>query len=123
MMKNLLSDIQLGPQLTGPTTPLSNGGGGAAGAGILFQSVISKIIAVMTVVAFIWFTFQIVIGAIGIISSGGDKGAVEKARKQITTGIVGVVMVVAAIFLVALIGMILGIPNILNPICVINNNC
>lgn len=113
-MKNLIS-ISLGPgPLVGPSGgPLSNPTKDSAAS--LFSSTISKIIGVMTVVAFIWFTFMVVIGAIRIIASGGDKAAVEGARKQITTGVIGVVVLVAAVFLVSLVGTILGIPNILDP--------
>ena len=117
-MKNLITDISVGP-LEG-VGPLGKPG---ANAGDLFSSTISKIIGVMTVVAFIWFTFQIVFGAIRIVASGGDKAAVEGARKQITTGIIGVVVVVAAIFIVSLIGTIIGIGSILNPTCIISNSC
>src|SRR5258708_7741626 len=117
MQKLLAADINVGP-LQG-AGPLGNPGS-AAGACNLFTSTLSKIIGVLTVVAFIWFTFQIVLGALRIVGSGGDKAAIEGARKQITTGIIGVVMVVAAIFIVSLIGTILGIPNILNPVAIIN---
>lgn len=118
-MKKLLADLDLGAPLQG-VGPLGNPG---SSAGTLFESTLSKVIGVMTVVAFIWFTFQMVIGAIRIVSSGGDKAAVEAARKQITTGIVGVVLVVAAIFIVSLLGTILGIDNILRPTCIIDGTC
>ena len=121
-MKNLIADIPLGgSQLQGVGAlgkPDST-----AGATNLFNGVISKVIGVMTVVAFIWFTFQIVLGAIRIVGSGGDKGAVEAARKQITTGIIGIVIVVAAIFIVSLVGQILGLNSILNPTCIIYGTC
>jgi hypothetical protein len=117
-MIKLIADQSLGPQLQG-IGPLANPGS-SAGAGTLFNSTISKIIGVMTVVAFIFFTFQVVIGAIRIVASGGDKGAIEGARKQITTGVIGVVMVVAAIFIVKLIGLILGLNNILDPTCILS---
>lgn len=122
-MKNLITDISIfgngNDQFQG-IGPLGKTG---ANAPIQFQGAISKIIGVMTVVAFIWFTFQVIIGAIRIVASGGDKGAVESARKQITTGIIGVVIVVAAIFIVSLLGTILGLNNILNPVCIITNSC
>src|SRR5579859_789410 len=112
-MKNLIADISVGPlQGVGPL------GTSGANAPQQFNDTLSKVIGVMTVVAFVWFTFMIIIGAIRIVGSGGDKGAVEAARKQITTGIIGIVVVVAAIFIVSLIGTILGIPSILNPICI-----
>ncbi len=113
-MKNLLTvDIPLAPSggFQGIGGPLSNPGSNAP---TLFTDAISKIIGVLTVIAFIWFTFMTIIGAIRILASGGDKAALEGARKQITTGIIGIVVVVSAIFIVSLVGTILGIPNILD---------
>src|SRR3972149_6541926 len=66
------------------------------------------------IIAIIWFVFKFVSGAIGIISSGGDKASLETAKKNITTGVIGLVVVVAALFIVDLIGNLIGIPNILN---------
>jgi uncharacterized membrane protein len=48
------------------------------------------------------------------MTSGGDKTAIESARKRIVNGIVGLVLVVAAIFAIRLIGYLIGIPDILN---------
>ncbi len=120
-MKKLIADINLAPEggFQGPG-PLGNPGNNAPA---LFTQTLSKIIGVLTVVIFIWFTFQFIFGAIRIVMSGGDKAAVEAARKQITTGIVGLVIVVAAIFIIGLIGTLFGITNILNPTCIISNNC
>ncbi len=68
----------------------------------------------MTIIAIIWFIFVLITGAISMIGAGGDKAQVENARKRITTGLIGLVVVVIAIFLVDLIGNLLGIENILN---------
>jgi hypothetical protein len=67
----------------------------------------------MTLVAIIWFVFVFITGAIGIISSGGDKQALETARKKITTGLIGLVLVIIAIVAINLIGYLFGIPDIL----------
>lgn len=123
-MKNLSAiTIPLGPP--GGYKGFGNLGnpGSLGGATTLFNTTLSSVIGVLTVVAFIWFTFQVILGAIGIVSSGGDKAALERARKQITTGIIGVIVVVSAIFIVDLIGTLLGVGSILNPTCIIYNNC
>lgn len=114
-MKNLIAQgINIGP-LRGKGPLGLEGAGDAGGAGGLFTKALSTIIGVMTVVAFIWFTFMVLIGAIRIIVSGGDKAQLEAARKQITTGIIGVIVVIAAIFIAQLVGTLLGVPDILNP--------
>ena len=90
------------------------------GAMSLFTKFISGAVGIMTIIAFIWFVFKFVIGAIGIISAGSNKESLEKARSQITTGIIGVIVVIAAIFIIDLIGNLLGIPDIINPIKLLN---
>jgi hypothetical protein len=85
-----------------------------AGAAGIFNKVLSVIIGVMTVAAGLWFLFQFFIGAFTWLTSGGDKVALENARKKITNAIIGLVIVVAAIFLIDLIGNIIGL-DILSP--------
>ena len=97
--------VPIGPPINGPG-PLGTPGTGAT---TLFDTFLSSVIGVMTIVAGIWFLFQVFTGAIAIISSKGDKQALEAAKKKITTGLIGIVIVVAAIFLVDLVGTILGV--------------
>jgi hypothetical protein len=107
-MKLLTTDIQIAPS------------GGFKGFGPLGEnqgassintltSIISTAVGVMTIVAIIWFIFTFITGAIGIIGSGGDKQALESARKKITTGLIGLVVVIAALFILDLIGTLFGI--------------
>jgi hypothetical protein len=87
----------------------------------VLTNVLTATVGLLTIIAAIWFVFLLITGAIGIITSGGDKAALENAQKRITNGLIGLVIVVAAIFIIDLIGNILGIPNILNPAAVISN--
>lgn len=64
----------------------------------------------MTIVAFIWFVFNVLLGAMNLMMSAGDKQKLEMARGKILYGIIGVVVVVSAVFIVSLIGTIFGIP-------------
>jgi hypothetical protein len=80
----------------------------------LFFKVLSTIIGILTISAAIWFVFQFLIGAIQIVSSGGDKTKIQEATTRITNAVVGMVVVVAAIFLISLIGRMMGI-SILGP--------
>ena len=89
--------------------------GNPEGSGInLFSRFISTTIGLMTIVAIIWFAFVLISGAIGMMGAGGDKQAMESARKRITSGLIGLVVVIAALFILDLVGTIFGIPNILN---------
>ena len=112
MNKYLIAQTTIGGPLNGPG-PL--GAPGTSGAGDLLNTVLSSVIGILTIIGFIFFTFVLISGAIGIISSGGDKVAYESARKRISTGLIGVVVIVAAIFIVRLVGSLLGIESILDP--------
>lgn len=108
-MKNL---IALGTLPIAPAGGFNGPAGGVFTAGANpaqnFETLISTVIGVMTVIAGIWFIFTLFIGAIGWITSGGDKGAVEAAKKRISSGLTGLVIVVIAVFIVSLVGQILG---------------
>ena len=104
----------VGPPLRG-IGPLGLENQTPANAPSLFNKVLSTTIGVLTIVAAIIFIFQIISGAISWMGAGGDKGAIEEARKRITNGIIGLIIVIAAIFIAELIGSLLGLDLILNP--------
>lgn len=75
-----------------------------SGLGTLtIPSIISAGIRLVVVVAAVIFFFILVIGGIRWIASGGDKAQTEAARNQITSALVGLVIVFAAWAIVALI--------------------
>jgi len=112
-MNNLAEDIQIAPaggfKGFGPLGTVTS----KSGALLTFSGFISTVIGIMTIVAFIWFVVSFFGGVISIIGSGGDKQALETAKKKITTAIIGLVVTIAAIFIVEVIGQIFGI-NILS---------
>lgn len=114
-MKNLLAQIPtiIGEPLRG-IGPIGLEGKNPTDAPGIFSSFISGTIGVMTIIAIIWMLIKFMIGAIGIISAGGDKAKIEAARGNITTAIIGFVVLVSAIFLVDLVGNLIGIPFILD---------
>lgn len=101
-----------------PIGPALNGLGTIGDAGAdpttFIAQIISAAIGILTVIAAIYFMFNLITGAIGIISSGGDKGAYEDARKKITSGFIGLVVTISAIFIMGLVAILLDIPDILN---------
>ena len=80
----------------------------------VFATFISSAIGLITLIAIIWFVFIFLTGAVGIITSGGDKNSNESARKKITSGIIGLVITVFGILIVRLIGNIIGLGDVLN---------
>jgi len=81
----------------------------------IFNFFLSSTIGLLTIIAAVYFTFVLISGAIAIISSGGDKQKVGEARARITTGLVGLVIVIAGIFIIELVGTLFGFDLILNP--------
>ena len=94
--------VGLGPLGTPATSPQDPGASS-------LTNFISMTVGVMTIVAFIWFIFTLFIGAIGWLASGGDKARLQEAQKKITTSIIGLTIVISAIFLIKIIGVIFGI--------------
>lgn len=105
-----LTEHNIGTPVSGGSVGLDDGSGPVS----TLASIISTTIGLLTVLGAIYFMYVLVTGAIGIISSGGDKGAYEDARKKITMGVIGLVVVVAAIFIMRLVATFLGIPDILD---------
>jgi len=86
----------------------------------LFETVLSGIIGVLTLVAGIWFIFLFLTGSLEWLSSGGDKNRLASAQAKLTHGVIGLAIVVAAIFIISLIGTLLGV-EFLKPLQVANN--
>ena len=112
MMRNQIAAVKdIGDPLN-TTGPLGTPGESAPS---LFNKIISSVVGIITIIAFVYFMFTLIAGAIGIITAGGDTGKLEDSRRRLTTGIVGVIVVIAAIFIVDLIATLLGIPDFLDP--------
>jgi len=89
----------------------------------LLDKVLSGLIGIITIVAFVWFLILVVTGALGIMFSAGDKNAVATNAKKITNGLIGIVVIILAIVLIRIIAMILGFADVpfLNPGTFIEN--
>lgn len=78
---------------------------------------VSNLIRVATVIAGLWVMVNFVLAGYQYITSAGDSGTQGKVRDQITMSVVGLVLIVSAYMITALISTLLfGDPNyILNP--------
>lgn len=81
----------------------------------VFNTFLSAVIGLLTIIASIWFIFLFISGSISYMSAGGDKGKIESATKKMSTGLIGLAIVVAAIFVINFIGWAFGLEFILNP--------
>ena len=93
---------------------VSSFAGSEEAATSLFTRLVSIIIGVISVVAGLYFVIQFILGAFSWISSGGDKAKVQEAQRKITNAVIGLAVVLISIFLIDLIGSLLGM-NILSP--------
>lgn len=75
----------------------------------IFVLILSNIIGILTVIGFIWFTLAFFIGAISWLASNGDKARVQKAQEQIRNAIIGLILVIGAIFIIRAIGSLIGL--------------
>jgi len=82
--------------------------------GITIPDMISWGIRIILVVAGLIFFFMLILGGIKWILSGGDKGATESARNQVTSALIGLVVVFSAWAIAALLGSIFGVNIISN---------
>ena len=71
--------------------------------GLTFQRLVSALIIMILIIAALVFLFMLIWGGIRYITSGGDKGATETARGQITAALIGLVIVFAAWAIITLI--------------------
>lgn len=76
---------------------------------INITSLVSAGIIIILVIAALVFLFMLILGGIRYITSGGDKGATEAARSQITAALIGLVIVFAAWAIINLISLFFGI--------------
>ncbi|MFA6602856.1 MAG: hypothetical protein WCT01_03570 [Candidatus Shapirobacteria bacterium] len=93
--------------LTGPGTPPTSG----VDATLKLEKIVSQVIGILTIVAFVFFAIQVILAGYAYISSEGDKGKAETARKKLTDGILGLVIIVVAVGLGALLAKLLGLQN------------
>lgn len=80
-----------------------------------FQGFFGKLVGILFVVGSIIFLFMLIIGAIRWISSGGDKGAVEGAKGQITNALIGIVVLFGVFAIVSFVSTFFGV-NLLAPV-------
>lgn len=106
-------DIPLGT-IDPVTDAYSKGSTTETGAITNLELFLSNLIGFLTTLAAIFFIIYFFMGAFGWVTSGGDKGKTEKAREQITQGVLGLVLIIAAYAIIGLIGSIIGL-DILTP--------
>jgi len=85
--------------------------GEEAGTTVLAEiaNIVSRIIGIVTIVAFLWFLLQFITAAFGWLNSGGDPAKLEGARNRILNAGLGLLMVVGTLAVMGLVQTFFGI--------------
>ncbi|OGV97159.1 hypothetical protein A2W24_00435 [Microgenomates group bacterium RBG_16_45_19] len=89
-------------------------------ASVTIEKLLTMVVGFLTIVAGLAFLIYFIIGGLGWVTAGGDKGKVEKAQSMMTNGVIGMIVVVAAYGITWIVGQVLGI-DILNPAELLGN--
>ncbi len=101
----------ISPFSLGQITGLSSGFSAAAGPNPenRFTAIISNIISVFTIFGGLAFLVWFIIGGVNWITSSGNPEALEKAQRQISTALVGLLLLVAAYAITLILSKITGL--------------
>jgi type IV secretion system pilin len=86
---------------------------GEDGAAVVIERILSAVIGFLTILGGLWFLIQMLVAGLSWAGAGGDAQKVEEAKKKMTNGAIGLIIMVAAYSITYIIGMILGF-DILN---------
>jgi hypothetical protein len=82
--------------------------------------IISQLIIFAFIVGSMTFVIMFLTGGVAYISSGGDKEAVQKATKRITTAIIGLVILFALYAILRLVSILFSVNLINLPVPTLN---
>ncbi len=85
------------------------------------ERILSTVIGFLTIFAGLYFMINFIVGGINLSTAGGDTNKVEDAKKRMTNGALGLIIVVASYSIIYIIGTVLGI-DILNLSATIENS-
>lgn len=85
------------------------------------EDIISMVFGALTIVAVVFFVFQIIFAGYSFLSSQGDSDKIKTARNRLTNGILGLTIVVIAFGAGAFIANLLGLEYVFNVADFINS--
>lgn len=92
-----------------------------ASATTQFEDIISLTITVLSVVAVIFFSIQLILAGYSFMSSRGDPKNMEVARARLTQSVLGLTITVVAVGATALVASLLGLGNVFQLNEIFNN--
>ena len=85
------------------------------------ELILSTVIGFLTMFAGLYFIVTFIVGGLGWATAGGDTNKVEEAKKRMTNGAIGLIIVVASYSVIYIVGSVLGL-DILNVSTIIQND-
>ncbi|MFH1561191.1 MAG: hypothetical protein ABID04_01265, partial [Patescibacteria group bacterium] len=82
--------------------------------GNVFVATMSMLIGIFTIIAAIWFLIRVIMAGYNWMNAGGDSNKISDAQSQLTNSLIGLVLVISAIFLLSLVGHLFGGIDFLN---------
>jgi len=79
----------------------------------IITNIASTMFGFLTTVAGLAFMLYFILGAISWITSSGDQQKLDKAKSQMTSAAVGLIIVVASYIIIGIVGQVLGIDILL----------
>ena len=79
-----------------------------------FGNILSSVVTTITVVGGLAFVIYFTLGGLKWLTASGDKTKISEAQAQMTQGVVGLIALVSGLFVVGIVGGVLGI-DYLNP--------
>ncbi len=122
-MKHLAAGMgTIGGEGLGPFGQPSAAGSAANNYGLNnILTIVSSVIGMLTIVASIWFLFMILFAGYEWTSAGGDTKKIATARDRIVHAFIGLVIVVGAWSLTAVVGQFFGFNTLVDPGAFIKN--
>ncbi len=104
-MRRLLAQAQTNPFGTIKAPDVIENSYGVLGTGAGLTGLVSRIIVLITIVGGIWALFNILIAGFSVITAADDSKKISEMSSKITNTFIGLLVMVAAPLLAALIGL------------------
>jgi len=109
-MNKIIAQTDLGNiQGVGALNNITRTATGYPSAFLLFERVISNVLALLTIIGSLYFMVQIIMSGYNYISAAGDKALVQAAQKKLSNSFMGLFIVVLAYLITGLVGRFVGL--------------
>lgn len=117
-MTKYLAQVPLGP-ISGPGAYDPGVSSSVAPYTSAVEKLLSNILAFLSIVGGLMFLIYFLLGGLNWITAGGDQGKVDMAKKYMTGGAIGLIIIALSYSISYIVSRVTGI-NILNPGAVIS---